>query len=291
MKRQSTLKDVIAKGKYVTNGEWYKTLLKPRKYETKNGQPIVSPALCVTEAGELLKIYKKNRVINNGHSKKIGVSVTTLANILRQVVVVKFDNDYFIADGQHLHRWLISENMPVEFILCEVSEEKQLIDFMRLMNSSSKRWGLTQFVNVSTNDKKANAYNKLVEFIETYEEKTGITIKVMSALMYNEAYYNEGASSKAITEDYFVQNVPDVRLKQKLNSLKRFYRVTKMTPTNYLNAAFFTLLYEKRDNYDKNEKNFLKAVEQHAKKYNLLTLKYGNREDAKDMLNKCWAKI
>jgi hypothetical protein len=291
MKKKSSVKKVIGQAKKLTGQSWYEVILEKRTYHTTNKQPIVAPAICVTKFGDLLELYGKNREIKLSHSKVSGESITKLASILRMVVVVKIGNRYYIADGQHLYTFLVSENMPIEFILIEVKTEKELINVMRLMNSSSKRWGLPQFVNVNTNDKKDNAYNKLQQYTNDYYERTGMTTKVMAALMFNEMFYKEPAASKAITGDYFVQNVPDVRLKERLNCLKRFYRVTKMTPTNYLNAGFFTLMYEKRDLYKRNEKQFLQSVSEYAKKYKLLTLKYGNKEDAKQMLNNCWAKV
>ena len=265
--------------------------MKERIYYTDKGQPITAAAVCVTTQAQMLAIHEKNRKINNGHAAKILSSITTLAAILRQVVVVKFNNQYYIADGQHLYNGLQMANLPIEFLLCEVETEKQLIDFMRLMNDSAKRWGLSQFVNVNTSNKVANAYNKLVKFVVEYKDSANMTDKVMAAMMYNENEFNEGASSNAIKGSYFVQNVPDVRLKKRLTALKRFYNKTKMTATNYLNAALVVMMYDKKDVYFKNEKEFLKIVHKKAEKRGLLNLKYGNRLDALKFLGECWSEL
>jgi hypothetical protein len=275
----------------VAKKSWFNIIIKERVYYTDKGQPIIAPAICVTTQAEMLTIHKKNRKINNGHAAKILASINTLAAILRQVVVVKYQEEYYIADGQHLYNGLKMASLPIEFILCEVDTEKQLIDFMRLMNDSAKRWGLNQFINVNTTNKVTNAYNKLVSYINDYKDSAGMTDKVMAAMMYNEFLYNEGASSNAIKGGYFVQNVPDVRLKMRLTALKRFYRKTNMTATNYLNAALVILMYEKKDNYFKNEKQFLNEVYKQAEKRGLLNLKYGNKRDALEFLGDCWARI
>ena len=273
------------------NSTWFKILLKARTYHTKNGQPITAPALCVTTKNELLKIYETNRKIEGGHVKKIFNSITTLANILRQVVVVKYDNVFYIADGQHLFTALSNENMPIEFILCEVKEEKELINFMSLMNDSSKRWGLGQFIRVNTSSRVVNAYSKLTKFVTEYYEKTGMTDKVMAAMMYNEYVYNEGASSNAIKGSYFVQNVSDAKLRRILNGLKRFYSRTKMTPTNYLNGAIIIIMYEKKKNYFKSEAKFLKEVHKKAKQQDKLTWRCGNKKDGLQFLSSCWSEL
>lgn len=285
------MKKVKNIAKYQGVKKWYNVLLKERVYHTPKGQPIIAGAVCVTTHGEMLSIHERNRKINNGHAAKILNSITTLSAILRQVVVVKFNERYYIADGQHLCTALTMASLPIEFILCEVETEKELIDFMRLMNDSAKRWGLNQFIKVNASSKVANAYNKLITFVSQYKDKAGLTDKVMAAMMYNEFIYNEGASSNAIKGGYFVQNVPDVRLKQRLNALKRFYRQTNMTPTNYLNGALVVMMYEKKDNYFRNEKKFLKQVYKTAESRKLLSWKCGNKRDGLEFLGDCWTRI
>jgi hypothetical protein len=294
-KASNVLKDFNKRAKAIVNEEFYDVLLKERFAYTKNGQKITYPAICTTLEYSMFKYFLTNRKVIMGHVKKMGYSITTISSVNRQVIVVKLNGEYYVADGQHLLSWLISQNMPVEFLLCEVTEKSQAIDIMRVMNSSAKRWGLPQFVNVNTaenvRESKKNPYNKLLGVVETYKNKTGITIKVMSALMYNEAVYNEGAASRAIQEGYFVQNVPDVRLNKRLSSLKRFYRATKMSATNYLNAAFFELLYSKEQTFYQNEKNFFQQVARYVKKHEMTNIKFGNRVDALNLLQKCWINM
>lgn len=284
-------KRTITRYKGFGGNKWYNVLLKERVYHTDKGQPIIAGAICVTTQAEMLAFHKRNRKANDGHAAKILNSITTLAAILRQVVVVKYEGQYYITDGQHLYKGLNAASLPIEFMLFEVETEKQLIDFMRLMNDSAKRWGLNQFIKVNASNKVSNAYTKLTNFVNEFKDTAGMTDKVMAAMMYNEFLYNEGASSNAIKGGYFVQNVPDVRLKMRLTALKRFYRKTNMTATNYLNAALVILMYEKKDNYFRNEKQFLNEVYKQAEKRGLLNLKYGNKRDALEFLGDCWARI
>lgn len=270
---------------------WYKVLLNKRIYNTENGQTITCPEICVAQSSEFLKLHERNRQTQKQHIKKMGLSVTKLSFILRQIVVVKLGNDYFVADGQHLFSWLSGQNMPIEFMLISVSNEEQLIDIMRQMNSSSKRWGLDQFANVMISNVKENSYNKLMNLFKKHELKLGMTVKVMSALMFSEIKYNEGASSRAIVNDYFVQNVSDVKINKKLKALKRFYKGTKMTPTNYLNGAFFELLYNKNDVYYKNEEKFIAKVSEDVRKRELTTYKFGNKKNAISLIENGWLKM
>jgi hypothetical protein len=269
----------------------YKVLVDSRVCKNHEGAEITYPALCVTNEYGLLEMHIKNRVTTTAHNKKMYLSVELLRYVLRPIVVALVNGKYYIIDGQHLYRALVSMNLPVEFYLIEAESETEALKVMKQMNSSARRWGLSQFVKVNTNDKKANAYNKLLKFVTDYCDSVGMTIKVMSAIMYSEATFNENASAKAINGDYFVQNVPDVRIKKRLDSLKRFYRITKMTPTNYLNAGFMQLVYDKRDTFYENEKQFFQFVKVYAHKHNLTCFKFGNRQDALNMLVACWKQV
>lgn len=294
-KRSTALTNFTKRAKAIVTEKWFEVLLEERTAETKNGQKIIYPALCSTTEYSMLKYFATNRKVVMAHVKKMGYSITTIGLVNRQVVVVKVNGEYYVADGQHLLNWLVSQNMPVEFLLCEVTEKSQAIDIMRVMNSSARRWGLSQFVNVNTaesvKESKKNPYNKLQKFVEANEKKTGITTKVMSALMYNEAVFNEGGASRAIQEGYFVQNVPDTRINKRLASLKRFYRKTRMSATNYLNAGFFEFLYSKEQTFYQNEKKFIEQVARYVHKHEMTNIKFGNRLDALNLLQKCWINM
>jgi hypothetical protein len=295
MQKKSNQKSLDAMkklGKLVTNVKWYDVLLENRFYKAKNGQTIISPKLCLTTSqNHLFTFHERNRKITGGHPQMIGRSITELGYINRQVVVVKLGNTYYIADGQNMFTWLLSQEMPVEFLLCEAQDESEVINLMRQMNSSSKRWGLKQFVNVCKTNNPKNPYDKLSKLYQEYYSKTKITDKVLGAMMYDEDYFNEGKSSNAIKNGYFNQNVPDVRLLKRLNALKRFYKKTKMSATNYLNAALVIQMYDKQDLYFSNEKKFLANIVKIIHKENKTNIKYGNKEDARDLVRSAWELI
>jgi hypothetical protein len=51
------------------------------------------------------------------------------------------------------------------------------------------------------------------------------------------------------------------------------------------------LVYDKRDTFYENEKQFFDFVRVYAHKHNLTCLKFGNREDALNMLVACWKQV
>lgn len=290
MKKRNT--GLINKAKQLTKGLKYTVLAKERIAKNFEGETIIYPQLCATENYDLFSLHPKNRVATKSHCKTMCNSIADLRKVLRPLVVVLLNNKYYIVDGQHLYQGLVKFGLPIEFYLLEANTESEVVKIMRQMNSSSRRWNIQQFVKVNTSsDKRKNAYDKLQLFTEKYTHIVGMTTKVMAAIMYNESVYNEGSAVKAITNDYFVQIVPDVRIKKRLDSLKRFYKATKMTSSNYLNAAFMEMLYDKQETFFKNEKQFFASVKGYVKKHNLTCYKFGTRKDAWSLLTAGWKNM
>jgi len=289
-RKKNSLPSIIEKGKYAVKNLPFQVLVKEAVYETHEGDEVLRPMLCVTEKTDLHNFHKKNRLIT--HTKQMSNSICDLRKVLRPVVVALYNGTYYIIDGQNLYSALVKLGLPIEFYLFETDTEEELLKVMRVMNSSSRRWGIDQFAKVNTSrDKKANAYDKLIEYTEKYKRSIKMTTRVMSAMMFNEHEWNESGASNAVKGEYFVQNVPDVRLKQRIAYLKRFYRTTKMTPTNYLNAGIISLMYDKKDMALKYEKQFFKEINVLANKEDKLSIKFGNVKDAWSFLTKGWKKM
>jgi hypothetical protein len=283
-----SLESVKQKGKLAVTGKWYDVIAESRYYYTLNGQKITAPKICVATDYSKIEYHDRNRKVYGGHVKRMGESIVNLSHVMRCGVVVEHKGKYYVADAQHMFKWLISQNMPIEFYLISVQTEQQVTDIMREMNSSSKKWGINQFVKVGMSNDKKNPYVKLDTLVEEYKDSVGMTIKVMAALMFNESFYKENQASRAIYNNYFVQNVPDVRLLKKLNSLKRFYKKTKMSLSNYLNAGIIELMYDKRDLYFQNEKRFLESVKKYVYRHKLVSITWGNKKDVNTLLDKAW---
>lgn len=289
-RKKSTLKVVTEKAKRIVKGQKYQVLSKEKKYHNLEGVEILYPTFCVTDDYELFNKQRKNRPIT--HAKMMDDSVSTLGKVLRPIVVSNLNGKFHILDGQNLFEALKSKGLPIYFYLFNVSTESEEIKIMKKMNCSARRWSLNQFVRVNTtDDKKTNAHDKLLDYLEKYKRSVGMTIKVMSALMYNEDNYNENRAANAVKGDYFVQNVPDIRVKQRLTSLKKFYRATNMTPTNCLNAAYIELLYDKKDIFYKVEKRYLNSLTAYVNRHNLTCYKFGNKKDAWTLLTAAWKNM
>lgn len=294
-KRSQALKNLTQRAKALTQKDWYEVLLNERVDYTKNGQKITLPKICRTRNYEMLQYFMTNRNTTLSHIRTMGKSVTELSYITRQIVVVNVGKEYLVADAQHLLKWLISEEMAVEFLMIELKDISQGIDVMRVLNSSARRWGLNQFINVNTStnihEAEKNPYNKLQKYVADNKVTLEMTPMVMAALMNSETRYNEGAASSLIKKGCFTQQVSDSKINKMLAALRRFYKKTKMTPTNYLNGAFFYLLYDKNDVYYKNQDKFIAEVSKYVTRHKLTNLKFGNKKDASTLLERCWINM
>lgn len=296
-RKKNPLDDFTRKAKALIHQDWYKVVQPKITCTDVDGDEISYPDYCLTtpeKFKEIVETHCKNRDVIKAHVRSMYNSFKKLKYVLRPIILVVFEGRYYIIDGQHLSAALIEKELPIYFYLVDISSETALIEIMREMNCTSKRWSLDQFIKVNSNvnlDKKVkNSYDYLIKFVEENQHKCGMTPRVMATMMYNPNEFKEGRAQSAVRGGYFVQNTPKKILNERLVLLNRFYRKTKMTPTNYLNNGIIKLMYDKLKLYNKNEKSFLISVSELAKKENKLNLKFGNTDDALRFVCDAWSK-
>lgn len=101
--------------------------------------------------------YKKfhllpmNREIMSSHAEKMAKSITAMG-VIRPVVCCETNclegiKKLYVLDGQHLLTGLERLNKPVPYIKIPVTDPFDIVKKMGLLNSSSKSWGLIDYVN------------------------------------------------------------------------------------------------------------------------------------------------
>jgi hypothetical protein len=267
--------------------DWFKVLLVESAIKTENGHSVVYPKVCETTLPECIEKMPKNRDVLNSGVKVIGGSVFECGYILRYPVVILFNGHYYIVDGQHLLRFCAEQKLPTRFFLCEVKSMQQGKDIMRLMNSCSRNWTLLQYIIVGAEN--GNGYEVLLDLLEKYELTTGITPNLLGAMMYNKlTTLNVGYSNQAIKRNSFKEQTDRDLTIQRLEGLRKFYDVTKMTKSQYSNWGLLNLMYDKQDTYFKNEKKFLKSVREYAVANQCVSETKGRTRDYQQMFAKCW---
>jgi len=269
---------------------WFKVLLEETPIQTENGNSLVYPMVCETTLQEYLEKFPKNRDVINSHVKTIGGSCYESGYILRYPVIVEYLNHYYKVDGQHLIQFCANEKLPTRFFLCKVKTMQQGKDIMRLMNSCSKNWALLQYILIGAEN--GNGYEVLLDLLDKYELTTGITPNLLGAMMFNKlTAFNVGYSNKAIKNNSFKEQTAHELTIQRLEGLRRFYDVTKMTKSQYANWGLLTTMYDKQDTYFKNEKKFLRSVRKYAVANQCISETKGRTKDYEQMFLKCWDKM
>ena len=112
-----------------------------------------------------------NRPINPAQVTKLAESINKMGNIRPIVVaIISFISGKatkYIIDGQHLFNALMRNGLPIEYVLIEVKDTKDLVEKIALLNSSSKSWTLIDYITswqVVSND-----YKKLLHYYNVYD--------------------------------------------------------------------------------------------------------------------------
>lgn len=129
--------------------------------------------------------FKYNRKTTKSHINSMLNSVTKWGVLRNPIVgVIKSTGKKYIADGQHLVKAIISSKdiHQVQCIEVYVQNEKELIHLISDLNTSSKSWGYTEFLNSWLNFGKDNL--SLEQYIAYYEvDKVSQTTSLSLALI------------------------------------------------------------------------------------------------------------
>jgi hypothetical protein len=134
-----------------------------------------------------------NRSIDGKHVAKLKKSIIKFG-VLRDSVTVMapfIGSNLYTLDGQHLHQACIELGKSVRSKVIEVSSEKELINLISDMNSTSKKWSIIDFVNSwsASGDENyihiLNCLNKYsinapVLFLQVYNKGNRVSNKMLS---------------------------------------------------------------------------------------------------------------
>ena len=129
--------------------------------------------------------FKYNRKTTKSHINSMLNSVTKWGVLRNPIIgVVQSTGNKYIADGQHLVKAVIaSKNISqVQCIEVYVENEKELIHLISDLNTSSKSWGYSEFLNSWLNFGKDNL--SLEQYVAYYEvDKVSQTTSLSLALI------------------------------------------------------------------------------------------------------------
>lgn len=256
--------------------------IKPAKWETdKNGNKVLIPQICLITQPEKVKLFEENRVIDNSHVITMGKSVLTLKKVLRLIVIIKLNGEYYVADGQHLFRFMLQAGLPIHAFVIECGTINEAMNVVARMNSSSKNWSLKQFV--ITWSKLVDDYGEIVALQERYK----FTYSVIGRILAN----NSATAVKSIKEGNFTITSSKKEVKQKIVALNDLYCNTDLYKNSYCTKGFIGFLSNIGiKEYLKYELDFFENVNNELETKNLKNKVFGRIDNYVDFFIECWNK-
>ncbi len=150
-----------------------------------------------------------NRAIDSPQVQKLITSIRNMG-VLR-VVIVTYTNiidgiwRYYIIDGQHLATALSAIGDDIPYILVDIVDEKDLVDKMALLNSSSKSWILMDYVYAYRTVNPE--YMKLLKFKNMFNIEP-----LMLVSLANNSNNNAYGNSRIIKSGEFKINNPNMEI-------------------------------------------------------------------------------
>lgn len=259
----------------------FKTLLKATAEYDVNGNVIAYPEIVETTNYELLKLLKCNRDVAPAHVQNMGLSITQLGYVLRDVVVVKIGFEYFIADGQHLEAWLKLAQLPIRCKLVEAKDEREALKIVTKLNSTSRNWGIKNFVEGWAN------FNKDVKILKELTKKFSLTYTTIGALLTNST---SALAKKQIASGEFKVVDMDEAIKR-INAIDFFYNATGFVRSQYATTGLIDFMGNLGvEKYYQHQDSFIKCIKAGMKKRNFTGKTYGRKEDYLAFFNECWNK-
>lgn len=266
---------------------WAELLVPEREYDTPMGMisyPAIYEATCDNFLANVERIAD-NREQTKKHIGVIKNSVINLQSVNRDIVVVMYGKKLFTADGEHLKITLNELTAPIRFKLTIVSNAKDVVDVMRMMNSSSKNW---TFMNFITACKSVNSDYAMLHSYVT-DENISVTPKMLAGIMYSTKKFRPDIANEKVKDGTFQVNITHAEIHKRLGIVKRFYSKTNMKKAQNCVWGLMRFILEKDEDYNKKEAKFLELVKNkvHERKYTT----FGSDGEYYRFFNEMWNKM
>jgi hypothetical protein len=213
-----------------------------------------------------------NRAVVPNHVTKLAHSVSMMG-VIRPVVVAEISfldgiTKTYIIDGQHLFHALLRLNYDIPIVYIHITDKKDLIEKIALLNASSKTWSLIDYVTAwqSINPdyvtlyKLFNTYDFDISTIAGIMCEKSISGGTNSKLVKSGEFKIENYNKNKIILDYLtdlfkvIPRMTRMQNKYVCNEYVNFVRKSK----SYNHTRFLT-------NLKKNKRDFILATQEEDK--------------------------
>lgn len=243
------------------DGKFYRVIRNKRFVTDRNGDTILVPELVETNNFDLLHAmpHDLNRPLSVAHVHSMGKSVTKLGASLRAVVLVEFDFQLYVVDGNHLINYMKSVDLPVDCYVYPVDNLQDALTVITTMNGTARRWGLAQYIKSWCFFKPE--YRILLDFKRKYGIQYGTLAALMSGTPENQA-------KKDIESGDFKMRGDETRILRIIQAINHFYTALNVDTTSkhYTTKGLIYFIADKTlETYLENEKALIAAAIERAK--------------------------
>jgi hypothetical protein len=211
-----------------------------------------------------------NRSIKPAQVTRLSESLNKMG-VIRPITVAEFTylgkKGLYIIDGQHLYHALLRNNMDFPYTEIKVADDKDLVERIALLNSSSKSWTLLDYIQAWSYVNPH--YKTLMKYFNTYDFEI---LQIASILHSNKvSVMADGNISKVIKNGEF--NVINEQKCIKLfdcitDTLKIIPRMDRMSNKTFVSA--YVDYYNCTKDYDHGK--FLTFLKKNVKRLQFVTI-------------------
>jgi hypothetical protein len=202
----------------------------------------------------LLIIDEKNRDISSNHLRMMRESLLLFKKQLRPIIVMRKRGKFFILDGQHLYKALISLGWDIWYEVIEIKDEAELIRKIAMINSTSKKWTVRNFIDLWA--PISQHYRILRDLLGEYR----LDVCNLASLLSGNGPVNSGSYAIEIQSGRF-EIVNRCNTIIFLNNLEDIFKVVNIKRvvrhTRYITREYFNLMAV-RKSY--NHRKFLRSL-------------------------------
>jgi hypothetical protein len=213
-----------------------------------------------------------NRPINPSHVTTLAKSLAKMGCV-QPVVTAELDfvsgkKELYIIDGQHKFNALMRLGRNIPYVIIKVSNKKDLVQHLALLNASSKSWSMQDYVRAWSS--LSEDYVKLNQYFERFD----IEIRAIASIL-SEMKDGSSVGSRIKSGEFKIVN--ETKNVQKLSyltdALKVVPRMNRFENRYFVNE-YLTFLANKGCEYNhvkflthlqKNKERFLLATQQQGK--------------------------
>jgi hypothetical protein len=223
-----------------------------------------------------------NRPVNPSQVTKLAESINKMG-LIRPIVVTELSfisgkKTKYIVDGQHLFNACLRNNIDIPYVSINISDKKQLVETIALLNASSKNWTIFDYVLAWSSLNPD--YVKLNQYFNMYD----IEMSAIADILSGGTAASGGSINNKIKKGEFkiTNEATNVAIINDLTDLLKIVPRMNRFENRYLCGEYVKF---RRSEKDYNHSLFIKKAQKNKNKFVLATQESGKLAEMFRKLN------